>query len=478
MLKACAGPAIRHACVIALLSHTAAASPAVLALGQGVGATWDAADAAAREDLAQRLQRRAAARSDALTGKTAAARREAVSPGRELPLIEVEVVRSSGSGPERRSEARLTDASLAAYQREATRLGNHLRRPEPNATPSDTAARLDQYWRVSAVLDLFTKTRPLDAALADIPWRKSAAKSLPLSAGPQAVAQAVKRDLDRDAIAVSRVVAPTRSDTGAVTMLSASIVDELRAALGVPSNDGRAGYTLDGRYAHVDGKVVLTLTLLDAAFNTRRAFVFALDSASDVGPHPAIRFSGTLHRGLVRIEGPGGATGDGGIDVQVRMGRGDRGLYYRPGERDRLLVKLDRAGHYYVVGHLQKGAVRFSYLMELGPSGTAEQFVRRVSPDQADRWQTATEFTVALPVGVEAIQVIATGRPPQDLLPPTTFDPVRKLHIVGTDPVAAVKRTRGLVRVELPKAAKDAASSTRPRRTAAGEAVLQFSTLP
>ena len=82
------------------------------------------------------------------------------------------------------------------------------------------------------------------------------------------------------------------------------------------------------------------------------------------------------------------------------------------------------------------------------------------------------------PIGLEAVQVFATSGPPQKMLPPTRFDPRRKLHLIGTDPVDAIKRARGLVLVNVPDPRKEPAGKVKPAPLAVGEAVLQFSTLP
>src|SRR5262249_30204720 len=110
----------RTATTLAVLGTLVAlpASAAVLLAGYGVAGSDDAARAAAREDLAVRLQRAVVVRL-----KTDAARR-AFPEGREFPLIAVELAKMGGG----RYEARLTDASLAAYEREADLLAEKLRK--------------------------------------------------------------------------------------------------------------------------------------------------------------------------------------------------------------------------------------------------------------------------------------------------------------------------------------------------------------
>jgi hypothetical protein len=85
---------------------------------------------------------------------------------------------------------------------------------------------------------------------------------------------------------------------------------------------------------------------------------------------------------------------------------------------------------------------------------------------------------VETPIGLEAVQVFATSGPPQKRLPETRFDPGRNLHLIGTDPIDAIKRARGLVLVNLPEPRNEPNAKAKPVPLAVGEAVLQFSTLP
>lgn len=477
---------------MALLAASAAMpnalSAAVLAVGHGYGASPEAARAAARADLALQLQRRAAARLNGLSGTAAASVRRAIAGGRELPLVATELAATGARDAEFLYEARLTDESLAAYEREARRLAEGLRRLDlarlATAESADALARLDQYVRIRAVLGIFSSAVQPELELDESKVWNSAVSNLTPVTGTKDVARKVKLELDRADLTQCRIIAPVRADSSEATALSASIADELRSAVGFAAPDERAACTLDGRYAQIDGRVLLTLFRLDASFNTQRAFVFVLPAAAGQ-PSRAVPsaggFAATLGRGLIRVELPSGTTAPStgnAMDVDVRMGRGNRGLYYRPGERDKLLVKLDRPGYYYIVGHVQKKSERFSYLMEIGERGSSDRFVRRVAVDQAHRWQTVGEFTVEAPLGLEAVQVFATSTPPQKMLPATRFDPGRKLHLIGTDPVDAIKRARGLVLVNVPDPRKEPGGKNKPTPLAVGEAVLQFSTLP
>jgi hypothetical protein len=465
------------------------ASAAVLLTGYGTADSEDAARTAAREDLAHRLQRAVVLRL-----KTEAARRAFVE-GREFPLIGVETASASARGRRQRYEARLTDASLAAYEREAGALAERLRKLDPARISADqgTQARLaegfawlDQHRRIAAVLRVFSSKRIPDAPLDEAALGRLAVKSLSPLSDPKDLARTVKTALDRSNISGVRVVAPVRAENSEVTGLSGRIADDLRRELGPPAGNRAARYALDGTYETIEGRILLRLFLLDASFNTERGFVFVLLNTADRGVRALPSANGlaeALSRGLVRVDLPEGGAApesgrtDGVMGVDVRTERGRRGLYYHPGDRDQLLVKLDRPGYYYIVGHVEKANTRMSYLMEIGEPAGGSRFVRRVSAEGTNQWQAVGQFTVEAPFGLEAVQVFATSESPERALPPVRLDPSRNLYLIGTDPSEAVKRTRGLVLVNMAGDPGSKAPGTSAPRPVVGEAVLQFMTL-
>jgi len=400
-----------------------------------------------------------------------AAERRAFVEGREFPLIGVEMARAGARGGRPGYEARLTDASLPGYEREAAMLAERLRNVDParlsgQARFAECFAWLDQEQRLAAVLRLFSRTPP-EIALDEAALERAAARSLTPSSGADA-AKAVKSALGAASV---RVVAPVRAGSPEVTRLSGEIADALRAALG--AKERGAARVLDGTYKDVAGKTLLKLFVLDASFSTERGFVFVVRTGASRGaaaPASAARLTETLSRGLVRVDmaAAGAAQSAPAVGVDVQTERGRRGLYYRPGDRDELQVKLDRPGYYYVVGHVEKAGARMSYLMEIGDPARGNRFVRRVDADAANQWQSVGPFTVEPPVGLEAVQVIATTESPERALPPAKFDPARKLYLVGTNPGDSAERARGLVLVNM-----SGASAT----GAIGEAVLYFTTL-
>jgi hypothetical protein len=471
---------ILAACLLGLAALPVSA--AVLLTGYGSGNSDAAARVAAREDLAYRLQRAIAA-----SQKTDAARRAFVE-GREFPLIGVEFAKAGGKGGRAGYEARLTDASLSAYEREAGSLAERLSKVDAARVSGDARfaegfAWLDQYRRVAAVLQLFSRAPP-EVKLDEAALERAAATSLPPLGGAGDAAKAVKSALERSSRLPVRVVAPVRAENSEVTGFSGEIADGLRRELGQRASDRSADWALDGTYRSLDEKTLLKLFLLDASFNTERAFVFVLPAAASRGaraPDSANLLAAALTRGLVRVDladagsGQTSATAAGmGVDVQTDRGR--RGLYYRPGDHDQLLVKLDRPGYYYIVGHVDKAGTRMSYLMEIGDPARGNRFVRRVDAGAVNQWQAVGPFTVEPPIGLEAVQVFATSENPERALPPAKLDPARNLYLIGTNPGDSVARARGLVLVNM-----GAQGGTTPRTDAqpraVGEAVLYFTTL-
>jgi hypothetical protein len=445
-------------------------SAAVLLTGYGSASSENAARAAAREDLAYRLQRAVARR---VTGRS-------FQEGREFPLIGIDMVSAGARGGAQRYEARLTDASLGAYERVAADLAGRLGKVDPARISPEHAgewlAWLDQYRRVAAVAQLFSRPVP-EIALDETALSRAAVKNLLPVAGAGDVAKGVKAAWSRSSLAAARIVAPVRAENSEVTALSGRIADALRGELGAqaPGRDGRT--VLDGSYESVDGKILLRLFLLDASFNTERALAFVLPAA-EPRSRALPRLAETLSRGLVRIDSlddPSAGAGGGAMGVDVKTERGKRGLYYRPGDEDQLYVKLDRPGYYYVVGHVDKPDSRFSYLMEIGERGAANRFVRSVGAEQANQWLPVGKFTIEPPLGLEAVQVFAASADPGRALPPARFDPARNLYVIGGDPAEAAKRSRGLVLVNMGGSANGAPKAG---AAAVGEAVLQFSTLP
>jgi hypothetical protein len=106
---------------------------------------------------------------------------------------------------------------------------------------------------------------------------------------------------------------------------------------------------------------------------------------------------------------------------------GTRQLKFRSGESLKLAARLNRAGYFYVVGHVVRQDGQFSYLLPLqaGESGDTSEarFMRYVPADQANHYLVLGEFSVEPPFGTEHLQIIASTQRPKDTLPAARFDP-------------------------------------------------------
>lgn len=129
---------------------------------------------------------------------------------------------------------------------------------------------------------------------------------------------------------------------------------------------------------------------------------------------------------------------------------GSRTLKFKAGDTIKLAARLNRAGYFYVVGHVVRPDGQFSYLLPLqSTTGTDEagRFIRYVAADQANHYVELGEFSVEPPFGTEHAQIIASTRSPRDSLPATRYDTLTGYYVInGTsgDARKGLLLTRGL----------------------------------
>ncbi|MBY6185457.1 DUF4384 domain-containing protein [Marinobacter hydrocarbonoclasticus] len=133
------------------------------------------------------------------------------------------------------------------------------------------------------------------------------------------------------------------------------------------------------------------------------------------------------------------------LTVDLQTNKGSRGLSFAEGETVQLMVKLNRSGYFYVLGHTGE-AKGFSYLLELNDETGPHRFQHYIGPEQANKWVLLGEFEVEPPFGYEMLQVIASNQPLGTALPATRYDPDTGYHRVGDNREQAVSQTRGLKR--------------------------------
>jgi hypothetical protein len=127
---------------------------------------------------------------------------------------------------------------------------------------------------------------------------------------------------------------------------------------------------------------------------------------------------------------------------------GNRNLKFKSGDTLKLVARLNRAGYFYVVGHIVRPDVQLSYLLPLqdNPQSKAA-FTRYVPADQVNHYLELGEFSVEPPFGVEHLQIIASTKPLIDNLPAVQYDKVSGYYVIQGSQGNATKGllgTRGL----------------------------------
>lgn len=258
-----------------------------------------------------------------------------------------------------------------------------------------------------------------------------------------------------DTNTVYYVAPPKLVGSEEITPFARAFADNVAAGIkSAPSLEG-ATRTLMGQYQITDSRLLVTWRVVMADGQVERTITqrLARDSAGDLrvtalqqGLDELLQ-NGLVLKGDLRAEV---ATSAGAMDGQV----------FTAGARIRLLVKLNKPGYFYIVGHVtpQQGEP-YSYLVALNDADAAARpgspeakraFVRAVNGTDANRFVEIGEFEVTPPFGVERLQVFASTTDLLDQLPPFAIRAEDDNRLDG-NAQAVIGKTRALMRVK-PKA--------------------------
>ena len=252
---------------------------------------------------------------------------------------------------------------------------------------------------------------------------------------------------------------PTTKDSHEITQFGSVMKDKLSAHLKktVQSPD-EAKYSMKGHYIILDKGIELTYQLVDGSFNTLKTRVVKLapKSYADYKTRPqTVSFDKLLHEGIV-------VSNDFRVNISTNKGKSD--LLFRSEEEPELFIKSNKAGYFYIVGHIARQDKKYSYLVEIQEASGNRKFVYHVNADDINKWISLGEFEIVKPYGVESIQLIASSKDLINQLPSARHDNGNGLYKISDDPEKGVVLTRGL----RPKKTKEVLSA---------EAVLMFTTM-
>jgi hypothetical protein len=152
--------------------------------------------------------------------------------------------------------------------------------------------------------------------------------------------------------------------------------------------------------------------------------------------------------------------------VQWATSKGANSLLFQRGEEIDVMVKLNKPGYLYIVGHVLHGKSPYSYLLEIGHGQQGRRFIQFVNADDVNKWISLGTFEASAPFGVESLQLMASHDDPVSQLPAFKWDPSIGFYRLTGNAAQVVAQTRAL----------------KPKRTETNtqyhyEAVLMFTTM-
>ncbi len=236
----------------------------------------------------------------------------------------------------------------------------------------------------------------------------------------------------------------TATGSREATPLGIALADALRAEM-----SGRVGPRLraSGEYRLLDtGEVDVVLEIRNDATRELIGVRSARLVRSGFAGYRAEPLAPDFER-LLRL----GEAVSGDLRADLVTTVGARQLKFKAGETLKLAARLNRAGYFYVVGHIVRPNGQYSYLLPLQDGAENDlseaRFIRRVPADQANHFIELGEFSVEAPFGTEHLQIIASTQRPQDTLPSARYDASSGYYVIqgsAGDAKKGLLTTRGL----------------------------------
>ena len=262
---------------------------------------------------------------------------------------------------------------------------------------------------------------------------------------------------------------PMLDGSHTVTPFGKAMADRIEKYLVIANEPKSADYTLTGRYQLNKSGLLLTYRLQNqqGKILSSQTLELAPDSYKQYRVKPLdIDFDHLLTSGYAQ---------SGALRVDVATNKGKHGLAFSSDDSLAVLVKLNKPGHLYIVGHSKNQQSELSYL--LGAHDNAydnpefpdnNRFIKYIGPDQANQWITLIDGVGPCPpYGEESLQVMASNDRAslEQTMPNTLWDDELGYFVVSHERKQAVLATRGV---------KPKASKTKKIETS--EAVMVFST--
>ena len=195
---------------------------------------------------------------------------------------------------------------------------------------------------------------------------------------------------------------PALQDSREITPFSTAMWQALKQELTSTSDPARADYQYSGQYLLHEQGLRLSYHLVDRDGNTVKAQVVELtpDSYQNFRTTAlAPDFDTLLHKGYAVASD---------FKAQLNTNKGSSQLLFEKGETAQLLVKINKAGYFYMVGHSKNDEIEISYLLDVNEASGNRRFIFYINADDANKWVSIGEFEISPPFGVESLQLIAS----------------------------------------------------------------------
>jgi hypothetical protein len=390
-----------------------------------------------------------------------------ISSRSDIPLIGVDIS-TVNIGKEVLCEARLESGkSLVLYSRKLGELSAEISALDRRISKAEKNDRYEKLTQVLTLIDQYEKYRAVAQLLGDTqsiaPPINRADKEAQLrvleksSSSIELAAQVLTKGVKANAVYIYPAV-PHGSHE--VTAFARVMRDRITQKLPSVDSPEKAQTYFKGEYEILDNSLHLIYRLLDTNGNTLETRVASLSPVAYKGLQvkPATAdFDRLLHEGIA-------VSND--FRAQLNTNRGSEDVLFNEKEEVELMVKLSRPGYFYIVGHVVKKNVNYSYLLEMERAENDRRFVRYVNADDVNKWLSIGRFEVEAPFGVESLQLMASNDDPVNRLPAHPLDNKSELYVTSGNAQQGVINTRAL----------------KPKRTDADkqyqtEAVLMFTTM-
>jgi hypothetical protein len=198
---------------------------------------------------------------------------------------------------------------------------------------------------------------------------------------------------------------PIPKNVQEVTPFASALKKHLSPLLHTVSLPERAKYNMEGEYEVLaNGNIFVSYRLIDFNYkvlNTNSVIIERSAHQAFRSKPTSVSFEMLLHNKVALSNQ---------FHAELKTVHGSETLYYKGGDTVKLLVRLNQAGYYYIVGHVLRNGMQFSYILELNDAQGNDRFIRYIPQDQANKYIEIAEFEVNQPYGTEHLQLVAANK--------------------------------------------------------------------